>query len=285
MFSYRLSVSENIIWRDGSINYRSICNNQSLCLNQFILEKSESEFINYNIAHPLLQDISLVVVFSNNYIRNQESHKKYAKYDCLLWINPLNQNFSFRIMNKPIKSSNTNTNFNIKSKKTTFESTGNISTAEGTNKFLELLNRLFSNSSENYLYTEGDNLINDKNSRRINVKMLNHLNERIMNYEDFKESFMLVVSYKTISGGYDNSKNINLDIKCINKLMFFGDGQMMASFKNFEGAEIYDKTPKFAFVISNIDIDIKNLSKYLSGHTTAFCLNIKTQNYSFCNVF
>lgn len=269
------------------VSFYSLCDDNNLYAQGFICEKNQSEYLAFhNTSTSYYQDVLLVVLFSETLPDYRVICKKYCDYDCLLWFNSKDtQEFLFFCIEKRISAVQESSNFNIKNRPHTKSSIGESLILFGREIYGNLLSSL-SSALNGYVLTETDDVSFQKGEYRISTQLLQKAFERIKRYGIFTEPFSIVIGYSTLVEADRTFMAPQMDK--LSNLWFLLSNGRTASFKYLDNDYIYGgvrRYAKFAFVISNYDLDVDSIRSKLFGYTTAFCFNIETQSHRFYRLF
>jgi len=264
--------------------YRSLFYDNSLYAQGFICEKSQNEFLAFHRASSFPGAL-LVVLFSERLPDFRTICKKYSDYNCLLWFNAKDtREFLFFCIAKQFPKNQGNSNFNIKSHQKNENS--DISSPENniSSSYIKYGRRIYERI-QNMVLSVNDIILTERKESRISSKLLQPIFEDIKRYGKFTEPFSIAVGYHTlveVSRGF-----MSPQAGKFNDLWFILNNRV-AIFKCLDGETAMQKgrssLAKFAFVISNYDVDVEIIKRKLFGYTTAFFFNIETQEHRFCEL-
>lgn len=290
--SYIVGTTPQCYFHDEHHEYYPIDNDTNAYAQGFICEKNPNEYLAFH-STPVYncRDVKLAVLFSNELPDYRILCKKYCDYDCLLWFNSKDtQDFSFfRIENRRTVVQ-ANTNFNIKNRPA-FENNLSESVVLLGREIYNTIMSSLSVAIDTSIVTESNGIPFQTMRYQIHQPILQKVFEQIKRYGKFTESVGIVIGYYSKEYPHKTERNRTIILPTIDKFselwFLLGNGQT-SSFKYLDNDFMYggaSRRAKFAFVISNYDLDIDSTKKKLLGYTTAFCFNIENQSYRFYQLF
>ena len=249
----------------------------------FVCEKNNNEYLVFrNTSVSNKQDVLMVVLFSETLPDYRTICSKYCDSDCLLWLNTKDtREFLFFCIEKRIPVTQENSNFNIKNRPHTENSVSDSLIMFGREIYENLLVSL-SSVLNGYVFTETDSISFQKGEYKISAQLLQKVLDRIKRYGKFTEHFSIAIGYPAIVEAKRIIVASHMDK--ISNLWFLLENGQSASIKFLDNDYSQDgvrRLAKFAFVISNFDLNVDSIKSKLFGSTTAFCFNIENQNYRF----
>lgn len=282
---YPLNVTKPPLTSRDSIS-TMLYGHSGLAVDGFCFAVNSNEFVEY-VAEIFKGNVVIAVVYSSKKVRSSFWNRVYERCDCVLWINPAKKrDFKFYSFNRSKKR--VGIDFNIK-KGTFFNQESDIRRQlqrenEALKHIIVGISHL-NQEEDGYVQTECDGLFQEKAPLKIRTQYLEQFIQRIKGYSKINSNFSIIISFLDYADSKGETVNPSMD-------SFLQIWAFWQSNSNNEQSVFLKKLiedvdgkasiiPKFAFVISNWDVNINDLKSKLAGHRTAFVLNIEALSYAF----